>query len=132
MTSVLRMFRESPVFVTGAILGTVLAAADLVGGETPGRAAIAFGIVIAWALLVTVLSRRSEVFSVLAGRPVDERWEQINLQAAAGALGASALAVLLGVAVAEVRGGDPMPYALVGVVMAISYVGAIAWLRFRG
>ncbi len=131
MTNALRMVRESPVFVTGLVLGVVLATADIVSGAALWHAAIAFCIVVGWAVLVTVLGPRSETFSALAGRPVDERWEHINVQASAAALGVSAIAALFAFAVAEVTHGDPLPYALIATVMGVSYLGALAWFRLR-
>lgn len=131
MTSALRSLRDSPVVVTGFILGAILASGDLISGGSPAHAGVAFAIVVGWGLLVTIVGRRSETFSVLAGRPVDERWMQINLQASAAALGISALAVLFLVVAAEVVHADPMPYALVGAVMGVAYVGSVAWFRLR-
>jgi hypothetical protein len=132
MTNALRILRESPVLVTGAILGLILAAGDLISGASAAHAAIALAIVLGWGLLVTVVGRRSETFSVLAGRPVDERWEHINLEATAIALGASALVVLFLVVATEVMHGDPLPYVLVGTLIGASYLAAVAWLRLRG
>lgn len=132
MTSALRTMRNSPVVITGTILGLVLAAGDLISGASPAHAMIALAIVLGWAVLVTVVGRRSETFSVLAGRPVDERWAQIGVHASAVAFGISALAVVFLVVVAEVQHGDPLPYALVGALMGASYLVSVAWFRLRG
>src|SRR3989304_4871673 len=64
------------------------------GGGPIWRAAISTAIPIGYALLVTLLARHSETASVLAGRPVDERWELMNQEAAAGGLGLSAIVIL--------------------------------------
>jgi len=93
--------RRSPVLVVGVVTGLVIGAAELIGGGTAWRAAISTAIPIAYALLVTVLARRSETVSVLAGRPVDERWELMNQEAAAWALGLSAIVILGAFVVAD-------------------------------
>ncbi len=96
--------------------------------ERPTRS---LGIVLAYALAVTVVGRRSETLSVLAGRPIDERWEHINLEACAWALGLSATVVLIAFVVTDATGGDWLPYAFMGAVLALSYVGSLVILRFR-
>ncbi|TAK00140.1 MAG: hypothetical protein EPO36_09700 [Chloroflexota bacterium] len=124
--------RRSPVLVVGVIAGLVIGAAELVGGGTVLQAAISAAIPIAYALLVTLLARRSETAGVLAGRPVDERWELMNQEAAGWAFGLSAIVVLGAFVVADATGGDWLPYAFVGAVMAIAYVGSFVYLRLRG
>ena len=95
------------------------------------RAGISVAIILAWSILVTVLGRRSETVSVLAGRPVDERWEHINLEACAYALAVSAVVVLAAFVVADATGGDWQPYGFMGVVIAVSYLGSLLVLRTR-
>ena len=124
--------RRSPVLVVGVLIGLVFGAAGLLGGDPPWQAAISTAIPIGYALLVTLLARRSETVSVLAGRPVDERWELMNQEAAAWALGLSAIVILAAFIVADATGGDWMPYALIGAVMAAAYVGSLAVIRLRG
>jgi hypothetical protein len=124
--------RRSPVLVVGVVAGLVIGAAELVGGGTIALAAISTAIPIGYALLVTLLARRSETASVLAGRPVDERWEVMNQEAAAWALGISAIVILAAFVVADATGGDWQPYAFTGAVMAVAYVGSLAVIRLRG
>ena len=122
---------RSPVLVTGVVIGAGLGLARLAGGGSPAEALLALAITAGYALLVTLLARGSETAGVLAGRPVDERWEHINLEACAWALGITALAVVGAFAVAEATGGDWQPYALMAVTIAVAYVGSLLIVRFR-
>ncbi len=124
--------RKSPVLAVGIVIGLVIGAAELIGGDPPWRAILSTAIPIGYAAIVTILARRSETVSVLAGRPVDERWEHINLEAATWSLGASAIVLLAAFIVADASHGDWMPYAFIGAVMALSYVGSLAVIRLRG
>jgi hypothetical protein len=124
--------RRSPVLWVGVVAGLAIGAAELAGGGPPWRAAISTAIPIGYAVLVTLLARRSETVSVLAGRPVDERWELMNQEAAAWALGLSAIVILAAFIVADATGGDWLPYAFIGAVMAFAYVGSLAVIRLRG
>ena len=123
--------RSSPVLVVGIVAGLVIGLAELVRGATSWQALLATAIPIAYAAVVTLIGRRSETVSVLAGRPVDERWEHINLEATAWSLGLSAIVVLGAFVVADASGRDWLPYAFIASVMAVSYVGALAILRLR-
>lgn len=124
--------RRSPVFVVGIVVGLAIGAAELVGGAAVWQAAVSTAVPIAYAVLVTLLARRSEAAGVLAGRPVDERWELMNQEAAAWALGLSAIVIIAAFIVADATGGDWLPYALIGAVMAASYVGSLAVITLRG
>ena len=126
------IIRRSPILVVGVVAGLVMGAAELIGGGTAWRAAISTAIPIWYAVLVTLLARRSETASVLAGRPVDERWALMNQEAAAWALGLSAIAILAAFIVADATGSDWRPYAFMGAVMAVAYAGSLAVLRLRG
>ncbi len=123
--------RRSPVLVVGVIVGLIIGLAELAGGAPPSRVLVSMAIPVAYASLVTLIGRRSETVSVLAGRPVDERWEHINLEATAWSLGVSAIVVLGAFVVADASGRDWLPYVFIGAVMAVSYIGAVAILRWR-
>jgi hypothetical protein len=122
---------RSPVLGAGILIGLAFGAAGLLGGDPIWRAAISTVIPIAYAVVVTLVGRRSETVSVLAGRPVDERWEHMNLEASAWALGASAIVVLGAFIVAEATHGDWAPYAFIAAVMAAAYAGSLAVIRAR-
>ena len=123
---------RSPVFITSLVIGLVMTVAEAVAGGSLGRIVLAGGIPIAYGLLVTLLGRRSETASVLAGRPVDERWQHINLEASTWALGVSAIVVLAAFVMAQATGGEWLPYAFIGAVMALAYVGSLVLIRLRG
>ena len=122
---------RSPVLVVGLVIGLVIGASEVAAGGSPVRILLGGGIPIAYAVLVSVVARRSETASVLAGRPVDERWMQMNLTASTWALGVSALVVLAAFVVVQASRGDYLPYAFVAAVMALSYFGSLVLLRLR-
>jgi hypothetical protein len=127
----MRILRSAPVLAFGTLIAVAFGAAELAGGASPMRAGITVAIILGWSLLVTVLGPRSDTMSVLAGRPVDERWEHIGLEASAYALAVSAVVVLAAFAVTDASGGDWQPYASMAVVMAVSYLGSLLLLRVR-
>jgi hypothetical protein len=124
--------RRSPVLWVGVVIGLAIGAGELAGGGTVVRAAISTAIPIGYAVVVTLLARRSETAGVLAGQPVDERWELMNQEAAAWAFGLSAIVVIAAFIVAGATGGDRLPYAFAGAIMAVAYVGSLAVIRLRG
>ena len=115
----------------GFVLGLLIAAAALGREASLAQAAMAFACVAGYGVLLLVLRSRSDVASVLSGLPRDERWESINLRALS--LAAQVLAVILVGAflVTSFGGGDPLPYAWVGAVFALAYLGGILWYRAR-
>jgi hypothetical protein len=122
---------SSPVVAVGVVVGLIIGGADLVAGHPLWQAALGFAIPVAYGILVTLVATRSETVSVLAGRPVDERWQHINLVASTWAFGASAIVLLVAFVVANATGGDRLPYAFIGAVMAAAYVGSLAIIRAR-
>lgn len=127
----MKIVARAPMLVVGVVVGLVMGLAAYAGSGSVVRAIASGAIVVAYAVLVTVLRRRSEMLSVLAGAPVDERWEHINQEACVWAFGLSAVALLAVFVVTDVSGGDWVPYALIGAVMAVSYLGSLLVLRLR-
>lgn len=125
------LLRRSPVLGVGFAVGVLMGAAELVRAADLVRAAVVTLIPVAYALIVGLLARRNEGASVLAGRPVDERWEHIGLEASTWAFGASATLVLAAFVLVRLQGGDWGPYALVGVAMAVAYVGSLTFVHLR-
>jgi hypothetical protein len=121
----------SPVVWVGVIVGGVMGAAQYAGGSSLGSAVLGAVIPIGYAVVVTLLGRRSAVSSALAGRPIDERWEHISLEATAWALGISATVVVGAVVVALASGGEWQPYAFIGAVMAAGYLVALIVVQQR-
>ena len=123
---------RSPVLAVGVVIGIVFGVAQVIAGGDALRVALSAGIPIAYALVVTIVGRRSETISVLAGRPVDERWEHFNLEASAWALGVTAIVALGAFVVTQASNGDWAPYAFLCSVMAVAYAGSLAIIRVRG
>ena len=115
----------------GFVLGLLMAFALLGRHASLGQAAVAFVIVAGYAIALRALQSRSDMASLLSGLPRDERWESINLRALS--LAAQRIAVVLVGAflVTQFGGGDSMPYAWVGAVFAVAYLGGLAWYRNR-
>ena len=122
----------SPVAGVGIVVGLIFGAVDLIAGHPLWQAALGFAIPVAYGILVTLIASRSDTVSVLAGRPVDERWQLINLEASAWAFGATAIVILAAFVITNASGGDRMPYAFMGAVMAATYAGSLAIKRMRG
>ncbi len=115
----------------GLVIGLLVAAAELGRQATLVEAVLAFAIVAAYALGLRALQSRSDTASLLSGMPRDERWVSINNQALALAAQLIAVALLAAFLVTQFGGGDAMPYAWLGAVFAIGYLGGIAWYRWR-
>jgi hypothetical protein len=115
----------------GFVIGILMAAAELGRNAAPWQAALAFGIVAAYALGLRLLQSRSETASLLSGLPIDERWESINNHALALAAQVIAVVLLAAFLVTQFSGGDAMPYAMAVAVFALAYLGGIVWYRWR-
>jgi hypothetical protein len=116
--------------LVGLVIGGALGAADWLGGS-PLRAVTDVAIVAGYSLILTVLRSRSETASVLAGLPVDERWQAINLHALATAGVIGALVALGGFGLAVATGHDGSGFAIVAGAVGISYIGSVIWYRSR-
>jgi cobalamin synthase len=115
----------------GFVLGLLIAAAEMGRNASPGQAALAFAIVAGYAIALRMLQSRSDMASLLSGMPRDERWASINLRALS--LAAQLIAVVLVGAflVTQFGGGDSTPYAWLGAVFALGYLGGLMWYRSR-
>ena len=115
----------------GFVIGILMAAAMLGHQASLGQAVLAFAIVAAYAIALRLLQSRSDVASLLSGLPRDERWEAINLRALS--LAAQLVAVLLVTAflVTQFAGADSTPYAWLGALFAVAYLGGLVWYRGR-
>ena len=118
-----------PVFGVG--LALLIAVAELLRHASPIEALVAFVIVAGYAIALRVLQSRSDVASVLSGMPGDERWASINTRALAAAAQVVAVVLVVAFLVVQFAGGDALPYAGIGAVFGVSYLGALAWIRSR-
>jgi len=115
----------------GIVIGILMTIALMGQHASPAQIALSLVFVVGYALAVQVLQRRSDVASVLAGRPIDERWSAINDHALSLAAQVTAVVLVIAFLGATFAGGDALPYAWVGAVLAVSYLGGIAWYRSR-
>ena len=115
----------------GFVLGLLMAFALLGRHARLGQAAVAFVIVAGYAIALRALQSRSDMASLLSGLPRDERWESINLRALSLAAQLVAVVLVGAFLVTQFGGGDSTPYAWVGAVFAVTYLGGLAWYRNR-
>jgi cobalamin synthase len=115
----------------GFVLGLLIAAALLGRHASLGQAAVAFVIVAGYAIALRVLQSRSDMASLLSGLPRDERWESINLRALSFAGQLIAVVLVGAFLVTQFGGGDSTPYAWVGAVFGVGYLGGLVWYRSR-
>jgi hypothetical protein len=115
----------------GFVLGLLIAAALLGRHASLGQAAVAFVIVAGYAIALRVLQSRSDMASLLSGLPRDERWESINMRALSLAGQLIAVVLVGAFLVTQFGGGDSTPYAWVGAVFGVGYLGGLLWYRSR-
>jgi hypothetical protein len=128
MTAVLRTKWFMPVF--SLALGVACLVAFWLGGRRDdGLFALAL---MAAAGAVFLLGGRSETVRGLRGDGRDERWARIDIHATAVA-GHVTIAAIIGACFWEwAHGRDGSPFTQLGAVAGISYIGAVAWMRWRG
>ena len=111
------------------LLGGAVLLAFWLGGE-PADGLKGFGVMAAVAALFLVGSR-SETLQGLGGPGRDERWAMIDTRATAFT-GLVVLTVIIGVWLYELaQGRDGSPYAQLLAIAGLTYIAAIAWLRWR-
>ena len=111
-------------------LGLVILGASWLGGN-PGAGAISFGILAVFGLIV-LLAGRSETIRGLRGDGRDERFAQIDLHATAITGLALITAVIVAFLVEVARGHSGAPYTWLGALAGLTYILAVAYLRWRG
>ncbi len=110
-------------------LGGVIFAAMAIGGN-PDEGAMSF-VVMAVAAAVFWFGGRSETLRGLGGPGRDERWSMIDLRATAFT-GGALLVVLSGAWLWELaQGEDGDPYNQIMAIGGLSYIAAVAFLRWR-
>ena len=128
----MKTIAASPVLGVSLLVALTIGAAEVAAGGSAVSVVLGFLIPIGYGIAVTVTARRSETASVLSGRPIDERWEHLNVLASTWAFGLSAVIVLAAFVGVRASRGDALPYAFVAGVMAMAYVSSLVLLRFRG
>ena len=122
---------RSPVLLVGIVIGILMGVVEWVSGGGPGMTVVLAAIPIGYALVVMYLGQRHATASVLAGQPVDERWASINLEASAWTLGVTTVVILGAFLWAYASDGPWLPFALMGCVIAVTYVGSLLVLQGR-
>lgn len=115
--------------VLSVALGAMFGGAQWAGGH-PWAGLGSVVILLATAMLF-VVGGRSETIRGLRGDGRDERFRQIDVEATAVAGVAVIIALIVAFVVDVARGGDGMPYAWLGAIGGVAYVGGIALLRVR-
>jgi hypothetical protein len=117
--------------IVGFVLGILIALSLLGSDATPAQAAIAFAISAGYAIILRALQSRSDVASLLSGMPRDERWDSINLRALSLSAQVIAIAIVGAFLVTQFNRADATPYAWLGTVFGVTYLGGILWYRQR-
>lgn len=111
-------------------LGALVFAAFAIGGDAT-QGAYSFGFMAIAALAVFIASGRSETMAGISGPGRDERWQRIDRDATAYS-GAALILVLIGCWLYELADGqDGEPYTQLLAVGGLSYIAALAYLRWR-
>lgn len=125
-------FRRRLVVALAAVgLGAVAWAAQAAGGDFRGGL-ISFVIMAGYGLALLALAGRSDVVSMLAGTPADERYGAIDVRAVAVTGFVLILYVIGGFLWEQAHGRSGMPYTLMGAVAGVTYIGALIYGRLRG
>ncbi len=111
-----------------ALGATVFAALAVGGAPDDGLKSFAVFVVVA---AVFWFGGRSDTLRGLGGPGRDERWSMIDLRASAFAGGVVVLALSVAWLWALAEGDDGSPYGQVLAIGGLSYVAAVAFLRWR-
>jgi hypothetical protein len=110
-------------------LGLLMLGAFWIGGD-PADGLWAFGVMVALAAGILVFGR-SETVRGLSGPGRDERWAKIDITATA-LTGFVLITVIIGAFLVEVaQGEDGEPWSQLGALGGVTYIVAVAVLRWR-
>ena len=112
----------------GLMIGVAYFIAGWIGGDME-FAIFGLALMVATTALFLVLSRFSETFAGLLDRR-DERINHIDAQATQIAGLAVIVAVIVGFVVEIAQGEDGAPYAMLGAIGGLAYIGSLVFLRF--
>ena len=115
---------------TCLVFGGFVLLAGWLGGQL-ASGVIGLAIMAAFGLFVAVAGR-SETIRGLRGDGRDERFAQIDLRATAVTGLVLITAVLVAFLVEVARGHSGAPYTWLGALAGLTYVAAVAYLRWRG
>ena len=110
-------------------LGLLMLGAFAIGGDV-GDGLFALGVMVLLAVGILVFGR-NETVRGLSGPGRDERWAKIDITASA-LTGLVLITVIIGAFLVEVaRGEDGQPWSQLGAVGGVTYIIAVALLRWR-
>jgi hypothetical protein len=110
-------------------LGLLMLGAFAIGGDV-GDGLFALGVMLVLAVGIVVFGR-NETVRGLSGPGRDERWAKIDITASA-LTGIVLITVIIGAFLVEVaQGEDGQPWSQLGAVGGITYIIAVALLRWR-
>ena len=115
---------------TCLVFGGFVLLAGWLGGQLVSGV-IGLAIMVAFGLFVSVAGR-SETIRGLRGDGRDERFAQIDLRATAVSGLALITAVIVAFLVEVARGHSGAPYTWLGALAGLTYILAVAYLRWRG
>ena len=127
MTKTNRTYWVTP--AVGVAVGLIYLIGFSVGGK-PGYGLVALGVMVVFSAAIAIAGRRSETERGLLDHR-DERLAGIDVRATAVTAVVMILAVLAGFVVEVARGHDGSPYALIGAVGGVAYLGAVGYFRVR-
>jgi hypothetical protein len=124
-----RAARGSAAVAAGSLaIGALMCAAFWAGGQ-PVAGAVALFVNVAWAIGTFVFAGRSETVGVLAGRPVDERWAFVSVEAAAAAGAVALLTAIIGFVWEVSQRQSGYEFLAVATVGGLAYIAAVIWYR---
>ena len=110
-------------------LGLLMLGAFAIGGDL-GDGLFALGVMVVLAAGILVFGR-NETVRGLSGPGRDERWAKLDITASA-LTGLVLITVIIGAFLVEVaRGEDGQPWSQLGAVGGVTYIIAVALLRWR-
>jgi hypothetical protein len=115
----------------GLLGGVLIMVALLRQGAPIWSAVLGFAVLAGYATLLFVFQARNDTIGTLAGNPVDERWSLIHSRATELAATCAAVVAVGGYLVTEFAGRDNWQFALMAVVVGLSYLAGVIWFRRR-
>ena len=128
----MRMMHRSKWLVPGFSVGMGLVfLAVQWSNDDPGGGLVSLAIMVAFAVALVAFSGRSSVVEVMRNPQADERSAMLDLRATAFA-GVAIIAAIIAMVFYELaRGGDPSPYAQLGALGGVAYLGVLFVLQRR-
>lgn len=113
---------------TCVVLGVAFLIASAIGGD-PGGGLISLAVMLAVGALFA-FGGRFETVRLM--RDPDERWSRVDMNATALAGVAIMFALIAAFVVQLAQGEDTTPYSELLALGGVTYIGALAWFRWRG